>query len=97
MPGRRVGAFAVALLLTGLIGGDTCRGQNDWQYPDPYFGVLEIEKSRTPAPPGEHGASTRAGSTRWFTSGPRPRVRRGRPWAVARPAPPSPQSASPSR
>ena len=22
------------------------RAQNDWQYPDPYFGVLEIEKSR---------------------------------------------------
>lgn len=20
--------------------------QNDWQYPDPYFGILEIEKSR---------------------------------------------------
>ncbi len=22
------------------------RAQNDWQYPDPYFGILEIEKSR---------------------------------------------------
>ena len=21
--------------------------QNDWQYPDPYFGILEIEKSRS--------------------------------------------------
>jgi hypothetical protein len=21
------------------------RAQNDWQYPDPYFGILEIEKS----------------------------------------------------
>jgi hypothetical protein len=24
------------------------RAQNDWQYPDPYFGILEIEKSRGP-------------------------------------------------
>ena len=23
--------------------------QNDWQYPDPYFGILEIEKSHSPA------------------------------------------------
>jgi hypothetical protein len=23
----------------------TARAQNDWQYPDPYFGILEIEKS----------------------------------------------------
>jgi hypothetical protein len=22
------------------------QAQNDWQYPDPYFGILEIEKSR---------------------------------------------------
>lgn len=22
------------------------RAQNDWQYPDPYFGILEIEKSQ---------------------------------------------------
>ena len=21
------------------------RAQNDWQYPDPYFGILEVEKS----------------------------------------------------
>lgn len=24
------------------------RAQNDWQFPDPYFGVLEFEKSRPP-------------------------------------------------
>ena len=23
------------------------QAQNDWQYPDPYFGILEIEKSHT--------------------------------------------------
>lgn len=29
--------------------GGQARGQNDWQYPDPYFGILEIEKSRSTA------------------------------------------------
>ena len=24
------------------------RAQNDWQFPDPYFGILEIEKSHDP-------------------------------------------------
>ncbi len=23
----------------------SAKAQNDWQYPDPYFGILEIEKS----------------------------------------------------
>lgn len=38
-------SIAVAASLTGgcLVG--EARGQNDWQYPDPYFGILEIEKS----------------------------------------------------
>lgn len=42
-------SIAVAASLTGgcLVG--EARGQNDWQYPDPYFGILEIEKSRVPA------------------------------------------------
>jgi hypothetical protein len=35
---------AVALMSLG-----ESRAQNDWQYPDPYFGVLEIEKSRDSA------------------------------------------------
>jgi hypothetical protein len=35
------------------------RGQNDWQYPDPYFGILEIEKSREPAARGENSALPR--------------------------------------
>ena len=29
----------------------SAQAQNDWQYPDPYFGILEIEKS--------HDAATR--------------------------------------
>jgi len=28
-----------------LVGAGESRAQNDWQYPDPYFGILEIEKS----------------------------------------------------
>jgi len=35
---------AVALAM-----GEPAWGQNDWQYPDPYFGLLEIEKSRPAA------------------------------------------------
>jgi hypothetical protein len=42
-------AVGVLLMGGGLVG--EARGQNDWQYPDPYFGILEIEKS--------HDASTR--------------------------------------
>jgi hypothetical protein len=43
--------LAVAVLLTGICLVSEARGQNDWQYPDPYFGILEIEKS--------HDAATR--------------------------------------
>ena len=43
--------LAVAALLTGICLVGEARGQNDWQYPDPYFGILEIEKS--------HDAATR--------------------------------------
>lgn len=38
-------SFAVALLLTSSCLTGRAHGQNDWQYPDPYFGILEIEKS----------------------------------------------------
>lgn len=34
--------------------------QNDWQFPDPYFGILEIEKSRPPA--GERWSRAETGS-----------------------------------
>ncbi|NDC52862.1 MAG: hypothetical protein EBZ74_00895 [Planctomycetia bacterium] len=37
----------VAALVAAALGWcQPARGQNDWQYPDPYFGILEIEKSR---------------------------------------------------
>lgn len=37
--------LAIAFLLTGSCLTGRVHGQNDWQYPDPYFGFLEIEKS----------------------------------------------------
>jgi len=38
----------VALVTLALAWGwvDSVVAQNDWQFPDPYFGILEIEKSR---------------------------------------------------
>lgn len=39
---------ALAAFLVGAAAACTqppARAQNDWQYPDPYFGILEIEKS----------------------------------------------------
>lgn len=58
-------AGAVALLGIGLSG--TTMGQNDWQYPDPYFGILEVEKSHTGTvkrrPRSEVSTGTRARPT----------------------------------
>lgn len=39
-------AFAAVSWLAKL-----AQAQNDWQYPDPYFGILEIEKSHDGATP----------------------------------------------
>ena len=40
-------ATIVAIIAAvALVSPGESRAQNDWQYPDPYFGVLEIEKSR---------------------------------------------------
>jgi hypothetical protein len=43
---------ATAVVLIGLAHGPTAFPQNDWQFPDPYFGILEIEKSH-PSPSAE--------------------------------------------
>lgn len=39
--------LAIGLLATVVwtCSASSVRAQNDWQYPDPYFGILEIEKS----------------------------------------------------
>lgn len=46
-PTHRLNSLVLAAFLTA-VGAARCHGQNDWQYPDPYFGILEIEKSRVP-------------------------------------------------
>lgn len=45
---RRV-AVIVAVPLASLCLTKPAAAQNDWQYPDPYFGILEIEKSHDAA------------------------------------------------
>ena len=62
-------SLAIGALLAGVMAGATlpAQAQNDWQYPDPYFGILEIEKS--------HDAAT---SRRYRGEvNPTPRVKRG--------------------
>jgi len=58
--------------------------QNDWQYPDPYFGILEIEKS--------HNGST----ARRYRSEVNPAPRASRV-AAASPAPATPAPATRNR
>ena len=42
-----ISCLTLGLLMTGLTAcsATPAWAQNDWQYPDPYFGILEIEKS----------------------------------------------------
>ena len=44
-------SLAIGVLLTGVMAWAALpvQAQNDWQYPDPYFGILEIEKSHDAA------------------------------------------------
>ena len=44
MPAR-VGLLPILLLSFILTRPSVAEGQNDWQFPDPYFGILEVEKS----------------------------------------------------
>jgi len=43
----RLFSIAVGLIVTAAVASTPrpSQAQNDWQYPDPYFGILEIEKS----------------------------------------------------
>jgi hypothetical protein len=43
----RLSSLAVGLVSLAAISwlATPAQAQNDWQYPDPYFGILEIEKS----------------------------------------------------
>jgi hypothetical protein len=44
-PSLRTAATAAGVLLAIMGTAAPAHAQNDWQYPDPYFGILEIEKS----------------------------------------------------
>jgi hypothetical protein len=43
----RLPSLAVGLVACAAVSwlATAAQAQNDWQYPDPYFGILEIEKS----------------------------------------------------
>lgn len=41
------GVVALVTLALTWARVDSAVAQNDWQFPDPYFGILEIEKSRS--------------------------------------------------
>ena len=43
----RLSSLAVRLVACAAVSwlATAAQAQNDWQYPDPYFGILEIEKS----------------------------------------------------
>lgn len=79
---RRVAAVMVVMLvMVALTVPASARAQNDWQYPDPYFGILEIEKSRsvTPAPRTAGGPRRPAGASR-----PKAGTAAGRGWMPPR-------------
>lgn len=65
----RLAAGVVAVAVACWAG--TAMPQNDWQYPDPYFGILEIEKS--------HGGSVTRRPRPELTSSPRPKPTWSRP------------------
>ena len=56
---RVYGLIIAAILWAGWPASDVALGQNDWQYPDPYFGAIEIEKSRSPAAERRYRADVR--------------------------------------
>lgn len=47
MRSMHLAATAAGILVAALaaLAAAPAHAQNDWQYPDPYFGILEIEKS----------------------------------------------------
>ena len=71
---RRIAA--VATLAACLTGPATARAQNDWQFPDPYFGALEFDVSR---PSGQRQRRVESAPA------PRPKTSRQRPFRTTRP------------
>lgn len=86
MRALRTAAMAAGILMAIVATATPARGQNDWQYPDPYFGILEIEKSHD-------GAAWRKYRSE---IAPAPRaVRPAAPADVAKPAPGAPRPERP--
>jgi hypothetical protein len=87
------GLVALVTLALAWAWVDPAVAQNDWQFPDPYFGILEIEKSR----PQGGGPRMQVQARRLPDVGSgavsRPAWARRRPWrpaaASTRPAPKS--------
>lgn len=57
-------AIVAIVAAIALVCGTESRGQNDWQYPDPYFGILEIEKSRGASPQPRASLQSRPAASR---------------------------------
>jgi hypothetical protein len=76
-----VAVYAAALMLAAV----SCRSasaQNDWQFPDPYFGAIEIQKSHVPAAAKPLRPEPSANSRKAPMTPVRPRMFRGRTrWA----------------
>ena len=54
-------AIVACLLLLHSAPGDAS-AQNDWQFPDPYFGILEVEKSHADGSESRHRGQAEAAS-----------------------------------
>ena len=85
MRAMQTAAIVAGILLAIAFAARPAQGQNDWQYPDPYFGVLEIEKS--------HDGAT----WRKYRSAVAPPIRAARPAAPAHVAEPAPTAPRPER
>jgi len=79
--------FLLAMVAAVALGQARADAQNDWQYPDPYFGILEIEKSHTPAADRRYRAEVSPPAKQRFQPV-RPRLFRPRP---------RPQTSAPAR
>lgn len=66
---------ALLAVVTFVAAASPARSQNDWQFPDPYFGALEFDASR----PAVTRPSRAAPATASRSKPPRQRAHRGRP------------------
>jgi hypothetical protein len=67
--------LVAGLVAAGVVG--QASAQNDWQYPDPYFGAIEIQKSRSPAADARNRREI-SPPAKPRSHQPRPRLFRGR-------------------